>query len=213
MSDFFSKTIVRDPRILQLKKKVTRRSLLENFEPMIHPDSLKGSHPEDGVYQIVSKPEIEQLVGKYERYYLEPKKNCIMKDILIVHQDGGATIRSLKNLYRGVADYTLNSVFSITIKQLNDKETASAKLMAYVGSYDISSMGCLFALCLTSDFDHQPIARQEVLIPSTTSDSLLLPGSYELNSIDFFKLQHRYPDLLKHLQQRPMVAPKRVNWE
>lgn len=203
-----------NPKIKQLKKKARKRSLLETFENElptfvdIH-DLIEGEAID---YSIEEKRDIRHLKGKYERYWLDTSKNVIYKDVLNIQPDGKVTIRSVKNIYAGMASYLLNTTLQISINMLNEDIPIAMNMMMFVGRNDKEDIECMHALCLTTNADNQASVHHEILVPVLKQETTTLPQRVVVDSLDYFKLNYRYPELMRNLQQRTATAPSRVTW-
>ncbi|WP_298357546.1 hypothetical protein [Runella sp.] len=154
---------------------------------------------------------LRHLSGKYERYYLEEERKLIVKDLVNINGDGRIIVRSMMGIQKGFGIYFMNSTLAINLFSLNDNETFCSQLLSYVGRFNYSDVECLFAICTAIDTHNTPVARMEVLIPSDTFG--LLPEHIKLDSQAFFKLNFKYPNLLKALQSRQIHASNKVVWQ
>lgn len=153
---------------------------------------------------------LRHLSGKYERYYLEEDRKLIVKDLVNINADGRIIVRSIQGIQKGFGIYFMNSALSINLFSINDDQTCCTQLLSYVGRFNYEDVECLFSVCSTIDVHNIPVARFEVLIPSDTFG--LLPEHIKLDSQAFFKLNYKYPHLLKVLQSRQIHSFSRVTW-
>lgn len=163
-----------------------------------------------GNFTVGEERNIRHLSGKYERYYLDETRKLLHKELLNIHTDGRVIVRSQAGIQKGMAVYFVNATLAINLMSINEDELFCSQLLGYVGRYNYSDIECISALCCTVDESNIPIARREVLIPADTFGAL--PEKIQLESQAFFKLNYKYPHLLKHLQMRPMQANARVTW-
>lgn len=159
---------------------------------------------------LSSNNNLRHLSGKYERYYLEEERKLIVKDLVNINADGRIIVRSMMGLQKGFGIYFMNSTLAINLFSLNDNETFCSQLLLYVGRFNYDDVECLFAISTAIDVHNTPVARMEVLVPSDTFG--LLPEHIKLDSQAFFKLNFKYPNLLKCLQSRQIHAFNRVVW-
>jgi hypothetical protein len=203
-----------NPKIKLLKKKARQRSLLENLENElatgVELDDLIDGETFD--YALEDKKDIRHLKGKYERYRLHPSRNFLFKDILTIQPDGKVVIRAFKNIYTGVASYVLNTTLQINVSMQNEDTPFPLNLLMFVGRNDKEDIQCLYAICLTTNADNQPSVHYELLVPIPKQETTALPQRIVVDSLEFFKLTHKYPNLMKYLQQRELTIPNRVVW-
>lgn len=208
-----SPKIRNNPQIKLLKKNSRKRSLLENLES----DSTYQDLEEilSGVVTdnlLNEDKSISHLKGKYERFWLDRTKNVIHKDILLIQANGSVVIRSVKNIYYGEGCYFLNSQLQLDIYSQNEELRIGLTMLGYVGRHEISDIRCVHILSLSSDSDLSPMVNYEILIPVLQSDVVTLPQIIEIDSMEFMKITHRYPELLNSLKRRHTSAPARVDW-
>ena len=208
-----SPNIRNNPQIKLLKKNARKRSLLENLES----DSTYQDLDEilSGVVDDSLPSEnrsVGHLQGKYERFWFDRTRNVIHKDILIVQANGRVVIRSAKNMYYGEAYYILNSQLQFDIYSQNDELRIGLTMLGYVGRHEITDIRCVHILSLSSDADLSPVVNYEILVPVLQFETLMLPQIIEVDSLEFMKLAHRYPELYPSLQRRHTSAPARVDW-
>lgn len=208
-----SPNIRNNPQIKLLKKNARKRSLLENLES----DSTYQDLDEilSGVVENSLMNEdrsVGHLKGKYERFWFDRTRNVIHKDVLIIQANGSVVIRSAKNIYYGEAYYFLNSQLQLDIYSQNDELRIGLTMLGYVGRHEINDIRCVHILSLSSDADLSPVANYEILVPVLQIDTLTLPQIIEIDSLEFMKLTHRYPELYPGLQRRHTSAPARVDW-
>jgi len=153
---------------------------------------------------------IRHLSGKYERFYLDESQKVIHKELVNIHTDGRVIVRSQQGIQKGMAMYFMNATLAINILSLNDDETMCQQILSYTGRFDYQQLECLYSLCTTINAHNVPIARQEVLIPADTFGAL--PELIKIESQAFFKLNYKYPHLLKNLQSRQLQAQNKVTW-
>lgn len=161
-------------------------------------------------FVISQNNNLQHLSGKYERYYLEEERKLIVKDLVNINADGRIIVRSMLGIQKGFGIYFMNSTLAINLFSLNDNETFCSQLLSYVGRFNYEDVECLFSICTTIDAHNIPVARIEILLPSDTFG--LLPEHIKLDSQSFFKLNFKYPNLLKTLQSRQIHAFNRVVW-
>ncbi len=154
---------------------------------------------------------VRHLSGKYERYAYQEEHKRIVKDIIHIHADGKVIVRSVEGIQKGVASHCMNSILSIQLNLLNDKETICTQLLMYVGRFEYRDIGCLFAICSTISGHNIPMARYEVLIPTDSFGTLA--EHIPLESQAFYKLNYKYPALLKSLQHRQLQTAHRISWQ
>ncbi|GAB3171405.1 hypothetical protein [Telluribacter humicola] len=203
-----------NPKIKQLKKKARKRSLLETFETEL-PTFVDIDELIDGAaidYSVEEKKDIRHLKGKYERYWLDSTKNVVYKDVVNIQPDGKVVIRSFKNLYSGIATYILNTTLQINITMQNEDTPIAMNMIMFVGRNEKEDIECLHALCLSTNADNQASVQHEILIPVLKQETTTLPQRIVVDSLEFFKLNYRLPELMRNLQQRAMSAPSRVKW-
>jgi hypothetical protein len=153
---------------------------------------------------------LRHLSGKYERYYLDDERKLIVKDLVNINPDGRVIVRSMSGILKGMGVYCMNSTLAINLFSLNDDEAFCAQMLAYVGRFNYDDLECLFSICSTIDGHNIPVARMEILIPSDTFG--LLPEIIKLESQAFYKLNYKYPLLLKSLQARQLHSFGRIVW-
>ena len=207
------KKIRNNPKIKLLKKNARQRSLLENFEtesPYDDLEEIMGSVTVDTL--LDADATINHLQGKYERFWLEPSRGIIHKDILLIRPNGQVVIKSLKKIYHGEAKYLLNSLLQLNISTQNDDLRIAMTLLAFVGRHEREDIECLRALSLSSGPDLGPAINSEILVPILEHDGLILPQAIEYESLEFLKLTHRYPELYPALQKKITSAPAKVIW-
>ena len=161
-------------------------------------------------FPVEQNQSIRHLHGKYERYYLDEERKLIIKDLVSIGTDGKVIVRSLNGIYKGTGTYFMNAMLSINLVSINDAESFCAQLLAYVGRFSYDDIECLYTICSTIDGHNVPIARMEVLLPADTFG--LLPEHIKLDSQGFYKLNFKYPHLLKILQARQLRSQGRVTW-
>ncbi|MFN8348613.1 MAG: hypothetical protein U0X91_26665 [Spirosomataceae bacterium] len=161
-------------------------------------------------FMVGQNHSLRHLSGKYERYYLEEDRKLIMKDLVNINADGRIIVRSMAGIQKGFGIYFMNAALAIHLYSLNDNETLCAQLLTYVGRFNYDDIECLFAVGSTVDAHNIPVARPEILIPSDTFG--LLPEQIKPDSQAFFKLNFKYPHLLKSLQSRQIHSLNRVVW-
>jgi hypothetical protein len=201
------------PKIKLLKKNARKRSLLENLESDTtyqDLDEIMSGIVEENL--LSEDRSISHLKGKYERFWFEQTKNVIHKDILLIQSNGGVVIRSVKNIYYGEASYLLNSQLQLDIYSQNEELRIGLMMLAYVGRHEISTIRCVHALSLSSDANLNPVVHYEILVPVLQADVIALPQIIEIDSLEFMKLTHRYPELYPSLQRRHTSAPTKVDW-
>ncbi|HEV7350433.1 hypothetical protein [Telluribacter sp.] len=203
-----------NPKIKLLKKNARQRSLLENLETDVssYGDIHDLIDSESFDYSIEEKKDIRHLKGKYERYRLDATKNVVYKDILTIQPDGKVIIRSLKNIYSGVANYLLNATLHISINMQNEVTPIAMNMLMFVGRNDKEDIQCMHALCLTTNADNQAAVQHELLIPILKQETTTLPQRIVVDSLDFYKLNYRLPELMRSLQQRTVSVPTKVDW-
>ncbi|MPR32293.1 hypothetical protein [Salmonirosea aquatica] len=208
-----SPKIRNNPKIKLLKKNARQRSLLENLESdntYQDLEEIMAGISEDTL--LTEDKSVYHLKGKYERYWLDRTKNILHKDILIIQPNGNVVIRSPRNIYHGEAYYFLNSQLQLDIYLQNDELRIGLTLLGYVGRHDIKDIRCIHVLSLSSDPDLNPVVNYEILVPALQLDVITLPQLIEVDSLEFMKLTHRYPELYPGLQRRHTSAPARVDW-
>ncbi|WP_428660922.1 hypothetical protein [Runella sp.] len=170
-------------------------------------ESLENS-PEELI--IGQNSNVRHLCGKYERYSFYEDQKRIIKEIVNVYADGKVVVRSMAGIQKGVATYFMNSILAINLNTLNDKEEICTQLLMYVGRFEYKDIECLYAVCSTINAHNIPLARHEVLIPTNTFG--VLSESIQLDSQAFYKLNYKYPHLLKALQARQLHTSNRISW-
>lgn len=208
-----SPKIRNNPQIKLLKKNARKRSLLENLESdstYQDLDEILSSVVEENL--LNEDRSVSHLKGKYERFWFDRTRNVINKDILLIQANGSVVIRSAKNMYYGEAHYFLNSQLQLDISSQNDELRIGLTMLGYVGRHEINDIRCLHILSLSSDADLCPVVNYEILVPVLQADILTLPQIIEVDSLEFMKLTHRYPELYPGLQRRHTSAPARVDW-
>ncbi len=164
--------------------------------------------PEDLI--IGQNSNVRHLCGKYERYSFYEDQKRIVKDIVTIYADGKVIVRSMEGIQKGVASYFMNSILSITLNTLNDKDAICTQLLMYVGRFEYKDIECLHAVCATINSHNMPLARHEVLIPTKTLG--ILSEYIQIESQAFYKLNYKYPHLLKSLQARQLHTSNRITW-
>lgn len=200
-------------KMKEFKKKNTQRRQMPTEDLNIGSlkkglDSFEQLYNHD--YIIGEDQDLRRLAGKYERYYYDETKKSVIKDILSLQANRQVLVRSVTGIYRGFASYCVNAILSIHLFTQNDQQANSEQLTIYVGRYGYEELECLHPLCLTFGADNIPVARTEVLIPAQSWSSL--PEEIKIESLAWFKVQHRYPHLLALLQKRTLNAPHLVTW-
>jgi hypothetical protein len=156
-------------------------------------------------------PKLKAYTGKYERYYFDgDRKQLVIKEIITIHSDASVIVRSTRGILKGIAIYFMNSTLSIVITSLNE-EPYNEHLIGYVGRYDYANIENISIICSTINIKNIPIARNELLIPSSQATNF--PELIETNSQAFYKLNYKYPNLLKGLQTRTIKGASEVTWE
>ncbi|MCP1382187.1 hypothetical protein [Runella salmonicolor] len=153
---------------------------------------------------------VRHLCGKYERYSLCEDQKRLVKDIVTIYADGKVIVRSMEGIQKGVASYFMNSILAINLNTLNDKDAISTHLLMYVGRFEYKDIECLHAVCSTINSHNIPLSRHEVLIPTKTLG--ILSEIIQIESQAFYKLNYKYPQLLKSLQARPLLTSNRISW-
>lgn len=169
--------------------------------------SLENS-PEDLI--IGQNSNVRHLCGKYERYSFYEDQKRIVKDIVTIYADGKVIVRSMEGIQKGVASYFMNSILAINLNMLNDKDAIGTQLLMYVGRFEYKDIECLHAVCSTINSHNTPLARHEVLIPTNTLG--ILSENIQIESQAFYKLNYKYPQLLKSLQSRQLHTSNRISW-
>ncbi|MBU1821497.1 MAG: hypothetical protein KKG00_08305 [Bacteroidetes bacterium] len=201
-------------KIKLLKKNARKRSLLENLESesaFQDLDELLGSVAQEE-HILEEDKDIQHLKGKYEHYWLDRKKNLIYKEILVIQPNGKVILRAMKNMYFGEARFLLNSMLQINMQSLNEEVPIPFTLLAYVGRHQIDAISCLHALCLQADLDNAPVSSYNLLVPIPKSVNYSLAQVIDVDSIEFVKLKHRYPELYNCLLRRMPHIPTKVDW-
>jgi hypothetical protein len=202
-----------NPQIKLLKKNARQRSLLENLEDeSFHDlDELMGSAAQED-HILDENKDIRHLKGKFERFRLDRSKRLIYKDILVIQPNGKVIIRSSRNMYFGEARYLLNSMLQINVSTLNEEQEIPLTLLSYVGRYEFQEISCLHTLCLTASPDNQPVSHYELLVPILNNDLYIVPQMIDVDSLEFMKLRHRYPELYNNLLRPLTSLPSKVEW-
>lgn len=169
--------------------------------------SLENS-PEELI--IGQNSNVRHLCGKYERYSLSEDQKRIIKDIVTIYADGKVIVRSMEGIQKGVASYFMNSILAVNLNTLNDKDAIGTQLLMYVGRFEYKDIECLHAVCSTINSHNIPLARHEVLIPTNTLG--ILSEIIQIESQAFYKLNYKYPQLLKSLQARQLHTSNRISW-
>lgn len=203
-----------NPKIKLLKKNARKRSLLENLESestFKDLDELLGSTAQEE-HILEENKEILHLKGKYEHYWLDRKKNLIHKEILVIQPNGKVILRAMKNMYFGEARFVLNSMLQINMQSLNEELQVPLTLLAYVGRHEIDDIACLHALCLQADPDNAPVCSYNLLVPIPKTTTYSIAQVIDVDSIEFVKLRHRYPELYNCLLRRAPAYPTKIDW-
>lgn len=203
-----------DPKIKLLKKNARQRSPLHNLESQTSfqdLDKIMGSVVED---ILVNENHIlRHLRGKYERFTLDKGRNLIHKDILVVQPNGKVVLRTTKSTLYGEARYILNTLLQINFETENNELPIAMTMLAYVGRYEFQDIKCLHTLSITSAPDHSPVSNYEILVPVIDNNAVTVPLNVEVDSLDFVKLKHRYPELYPCLLRRVHSTPSKVDWQ
>jgi hypothetical protein len=203
-----------NPKIKLLKKNARKRSLLENLESestFQDLDELLGSVSQEE-HILDEDKEIQHLKGKYEHYWLDRKKNVIHKEIVVIQPTGKVVLRAMKNMYFGTARFLLNSMLQINMQTLNEETPVPFTLLAYVGRHDLEDISCLHALCLQADPDNAPVCSYNLLVPIPKTTTHSVAQIIDVDSIEFVKLKHRYPELYNCLLRRAPSQATKVDW-
>lgn len=202
-----------DPKIKLLKKNARQRSPLNNLESQNSfqdLDKIMGSVVDNIL--LNENHALRHLRGKYERFTLDKGRNLIHKDILVIQPNGKVVLRTTKSIFQGEARYILNTLLQINIEKQNNELPIALTMLAYVGRYEIQDIRCLHALTITSAPDHSPISNYEILVPVIDNNAVTVPLNVEVDSLDFVKLKHRYPELYPCLLRKLSSTPSKVDW-
>jgi len=206
MSNYFTK-LNNISKGIKTPKKIRRDMPFDHFDlDSLLPTELAISQEVGLVDDILT---IKHLVGKYERYYCDSNTKNIIRDIITIKPDGRVIVRSPKGLFSGIGEYTLNSVLNIQISTFNDFPFRE-QISCYVGRYEHGQISCLYCLTLSANANNIPYCRYEVLIP--VFDGLSAPEIFVPETLNFFKLEKKYPELWKYIVLRTMQSLNRVEW-
>jgi hypothetical protein len=201
------------PKIKLLKKNARQRSPIINLESQTSfqdLDKIMGSVVDNIL--LNENHALRHLRGKYERFTLNKGRNLIHKDILVIQPNGKIVLRTTKSIFHGEARYILNALLQINIENQNNELPIALTMLAYVGRYEIQDIKCLHTLTMTSAADHSPVSNYEILVPVVDNNAVTVPLNVEIDSLDFVKLKHRYPELYPCLLRRLNSTPSKVDW-
>ncbi|MFN8355879.1 MAG: hypothetical protein U0Y10_15590 [Spirosomataceae bacterium] len=213
MADDLPKLLPQKNGTILKKKQKIRRQMPNEFSELVLDDTeLEIQQTESHLKALLDEePNIRRLSGRFERYYYDEFRKTIVKEIVIIHNDGRVTIRAVSGIYRGISAYFMNALLTINLFSMNDDHVLCSQILAYVGRHAFDDIEVLYAITNTINDDNVPIARQEMLVPC--QENAALPEVIRPDTLAFFKLEKRYPLLMRFIQNRVIKSPAKVTWE